>query len=90
MNDEELTLLFNDSPVAEHAREGLSTPLTKRQKQIQRLQAEETAGRSRNYLYYQEIKKTDRDKYLSPAIQKQMEQDAIDNQETFMNGVSDD
>lgn len=85
MTEEELNTTWNDSPIAEQAR-GTS----RIQKQIQRLMAQEAAGKERNYLYYQEMKKTDRDKYLSPAIQIQMHDDAANNQDTFMNGVSDD
>jgi hypothetical protein len=58
------------------------------QKQLQKLLKEEEAQKERTWSYYQEIKKTDKDKYLSPKIQRQMENDAIDLGDAF--GMPDD
>jgi hypothetical protein len=58
------------------------------QKQLEKLLNEEAAQKQRTWQFYQELKKTDRDRYLSPKTQDQMVRDAEDLGEAF--GMPDD
>jgi hypothetical protein len=53
---------------------------------INKLLADDAAQQKRTWSYYQEIKKADLNKYLSPKVQQQMHRDASDLGSAFQDG----